>query len=209
MLHPINVELNDVQINDVRLAFPELDPLAAAKGLADFAVGELISFFAGKKRYLSLSHQYVEWLEQLNVKLLPEVEFGPGRLMNQLNLPPGSAAYIGRVLRERQNVELVRRGWASLLATFQAVKSDHDQRKPADRGAPGTLWSITLTKRVHRLLILLLDSWENDQQKRPIAERKSFNLPQISENRLDYVKITYTMPDIERLIPVIQRRLDQ
>jgi hypothetical protein len=56
--------------------------------------------------------------------------------------------------------------------------------------------------------MILIDAWETDQLKKDIPERRSFNLPQISENRLDYIKITYTMPDIERLIPLIQQRVN-
>jgi hypothetical protein len=205
MPNAIQIELDDAQIDDVRRAFPELDPLVAAPALAYFAVSEVISLFAGRKRYLSLSHQYVEWLEQLNVKLLPEVEFTAGRLMNQLSLPPGSAGYIARVLRDRQNVELMKRGWSGLLAAFQAAKGDHDEHAP--KGTVGSFLSITLTKREYRLLMLVLDALEAEQLKKSRTQRVSINLPDISETRLDYIKIKYTIQDVERIIPLLQARI--
>jgi hypothetical protein len=198
----IQIMLEDTQIADLQRAFPELDPIACAREIARFAAKEMIDLLAGKKRYTSLSHQYVDWLEQLNANLLPNAEFTPRRVMNQFNFPPGTASYIARVLRDRQNVTLMTRAWETLLASFKAVKADNDAKPVNQRAGPGVLLSITLTKREHRQLVMLLDEWEAEQLKKT-SGRTTINLPAVSENRLDYIKILYTITEIERVIDLL------
>jgi hypothetical protein len=201
----IQITLEDTQIADLQRAFPELDPVTCTREIARFATIEMIGLLAGKKRYTSLSHQYVDWLEQLNANLLPNVEFTPRRVMNQFNFPPGTASYIARVLRDRQNVRLMERAWKSLLATFKEIKTDHDAKPPKERGGPGQL-SVTLTRREYRQLLMLLDEWEAEQLKKKPADRKSINVPEKSEDRLDYIKIKYKITEIESIIGLLAQK---
>jgi len=205
----ITISIDEAQLADLQHAFPELAADRCAAGIANFAMAEMISLLAGKKRYLSLSHQYIEWLEKLNADLLPEVEFTPRRLMNQFNFPPGSASYISRVLRDRQNVVIMARSWKSLVNKFEEVKKSHDllpQNQRRDES--GKLWSITLTKRENRLLDILLEEFEASELAKPFDKRESINLPELSEIRMDYVKIKYKMTVIEKLIPLMKAHLE-
>ncbi len=206
MSKSVQFAIKDSQIADLKRAFPELDADACARDISIFATTEMIDLLAGRKRYMSLSHQYVEWLEQLNAELLPDVEFTPTRLMNQFNFPPGTASYIARILRDRQNVTLMNRGWETLLTKLKSVKSEHDGLEVKDKGEAGKLWSITVTKREYRQLEILLDECEAEQIEKAPKDRESINLPDISEKRLDFVKIKYKMTEIERVIKLLEKR---
>jgi hypothetical protein len=202
----ITVVIEEAQLADLQHAFPELEAGECAARVATFATAEMIALFAGKKRYLSLSHQYIEWLEKMNAELLPEVEFTPRRLMNQFYFPPGSASYISRVLRDRQNVVIMGRTWTTLLKKFKDVKKLHDDTPQNQRGGVGNLWSITLTKREYRQLEILLEEFEALELAKPLGKRESINLPEVGEIRMDYMKIKYKMTVIEKLIPLLEER---
>jgi hypothetical protein len=206
MAKNIQFPIEDSQIQDLEHAFPELDSDECARAIAIFATTQIIDLLAGRKRYMSLSHQYADWLEELNAKLLPDVEFTPRRLMNQLNFPPGTAAYIARILRDRQNTTLMTRTWRTLLARLKKVKAEHDQLPENKRGGVSNLWSVTLTKREYRQLEMLLDEWEAEQIEKAPEERQSINLPEISENRMDFIKIKYKMTEIEKIITLLENR---
>src|SRR5688572_13544930 len=79
----------------VRRAFSDQkDPADVAAKIAQLATDELIDLIGGRKRYISLSHQYIEWLQALYAAVLPGEEYTYRRLLDKFNFPPGTASYV-------------------------------------------------------------------------------------------------------------------
>ena len=199
----IELEFSDQQLKDFQVVFPELDPEIAAKAVASHATSEMLELFSGRKRYLSLSHQYIEWLESLNADLLPQTEFSPARLMNCFHFPPGSAAYISRVLRDRQNTVLVQQATQGLLNKLQEVESQHGAYLSNGKNSL-TNHSIVLAKREYHQLKVLLDEWEAKQLELSPEERNPINYPKVSENRMNFVKVHCTLSEVRKILAAIE-----
>jgi len=71
----VTVNIDGERVAVLQKAFPQQKLEDAAIRLATIATNELIDLLAGKKRYLSLSHQYIEWVQQIYEALLPEEEY--------------------------------------------------------------------------------------------------------------------------------------
>src|SRR5947209_8764524 len=140
----------------VRRAFPERPEDEAGLKVATIATNELIDLLAGKKRYLSLSHQYIEWVQQIYEALLPDDEFTYRRIFDGFNFPPGAAGYIARVLRARQNTPLNTKAKNGLSTKCTKESDDYDKLSATDK--PGArLRSLRLTAREYDLLQMAVD----------------------------------------------------
>lgn len=70
--------------------------------IARLALDSWVDLFSGRKRYRSLTEQYLEWLESVYTEVLTEEEPGERRLFSQCHFPYGQAQYLARILREQQ-----------------------------------------------------------------------------------------------------------
>lgn len=149
----ITLVVNEDVLGTLDSAFPEIGGAKAAQGLAEMMFGEIVGLFAGKKRYLSLSHQYIEWIQEIHEALLPAEEYTYDRLFNRFQFPPGTAAYMARVLRGRQNTDLNGRAVTGLRAKLADALATY---KANDRPGAGRV-SIRLTLREYAILIATID----------------------------------------------------
>jgi len=97
----------------------------ALQRFAVLAVTALTDWVTGKKRYRTLTEQYIDWVEQVYVELLPQDEApSTDRIYNSLNMPHGQASYIARVLAAKTLVHWRQLATAELRTALQAVEKD-------------------------------------------------------------------------------------
>ncbi len=78
------------------------DEQDAMSRFSNLAVTALLDWLSVKKRYRSLTDQYIDWVEQIYTDLLPQEEApSTERIYNSLNMPYGQASYIARVLSSK------------------------------------------------------------------------------------------------------------
>jgi len=119
----ITLTLMEEEFAKLRRAFPESENIhQVATDIAKIATQEFINLLAGEKRYLSLSHQYIEWLEELYKHVLPNEEYTYNRIAENFNFPPGQGAYITRILRSRQYGEKYKAALVSLESKLKREK---------------------------------------------------------------------------------------
>jgi hypothetical protein len=116
------VDINDALVN--ALAPPIAEQLHAdatkREQLASFALGQVIGWMAGRAAYQSLTEQYTEWLTALLPAFYAEEPPSAAHIFNSFSVPYGRAAYISRVLLEKQHTVWRQRGQQNLRAALQA-----------------------------------------------------------------------------------------
>ena len=154
---PLQQDLHRILLN----AFPEgagdsANVKLMGEVLALIMLEELCYLFDGRRRYLSLSHQYIEWMEQIYGKVLPDEDYTYDRIARQFGFPPGQAAYLARVLKDRQNVELERRADEGLKAKLMKAKEEFETLDP-QAALTQKEPTLILTHREFRFLRLLIE----------------------------------------------------
>ena len=61
----IRVEITSEQEKIIQSAFPETNVADTALKLVELMADEFFMLISGNKRYLSLSHQYIEWVQKI------------------------------------------------------------------------------------------------------------------------------------------------
>jgi hypothetical protein len=151
----VNLKAGKDQLRILRAAFPEIgNSEKIVYEIADLMFCEAVDLLAGKKRYLTLSHQYIEWIEQIHSRLLPDKEYTYDRIANQFQFPPGSAGYMTRVLRSRQNNTIHTKSIANLKKKLEEKKKIYKAEKQSDQSRV----DIRLTHREHDILRTTVDS---------------------------------------------------
>src|SRR5271157_2790090 len=69
--------------------------------LVTLALTQWTTFLLGKRRFRSITELYIDWFGRVFEDILPDEEPDERALVERMNLPYGQAAYIARVLRER------------------------------------------------------------------------------------------------------------
>jgi len=185
------------QIAKLQKSFPESEDIQeVATTLARLMLYEIIGLLAGEKRYLSLSHQYVEWLQEIYAEILPGEEYTYERLYNEFNFPPGTAQYLARVLRDRQNADLHKRAKARLKKTISKEITEHDNL-PADKQPKAKLRSVKISAREYDLLILAVD--------RLFAKEEDIEYPKVTSRRTGrFVGISMHVEGLKKVLPEIE-----
>lgn len=101
----ISLTLSTEQANSLQSSFgSSTKPLTDAQLeiIARLALDSWVNLFSGRKRYRSLTEQYLEWLDSIYTEVLTEEEPGERRLFSQCHFPYGQAQYLARILREQQ-----------------------------------------------------------------------------------------------------------
>ncbi|MGM4915424.1 hypothetical protein [Rhizobium ruizarguesonis] len=70
--------------------------------LANFALDQVLGWMSGRTAYQSLTEQHTEWLTALLPIFYPDDVPSAERIFNNFSVPYGRAAYISRVLLEKQ-----------------------------------------------------------------------------------------------------------
>jgi hypothetical protein len=116
---------------------------------------DFIQLLGGNRRYLSLSHQYIEWVQKLYSLVLQGEEFSYDRLLNSFYFPPGQAAYISRVLKGRNNVELQVAAKINLIRKLTNDINEYDQLIE-DEQRKNQMRQLILTTREYQILDILV-----------------------------------------------------
>jgi len=188
----INFTLDKDRVVVLRSAFPDNDDIQqVANTIAQLITNELIDLLAGEKRYLSLSHQYIEWVQRIYEELLPNEEYTYERLYNKFNFPPGTAAYMARVLRARQNTTLRIRALKELKEKLSRESQIYKALKP-DQQINQSTRNIKITARAYDLLGMAVD--------RLIAKGTPIEPPTTTSRSKEYVAFSYSVQYIERIL---------
>jgi hypothetical protein len=78
------------------------DPQKREK-IAKFAIAQVLGWMAGRSSFQSITEQQTEWLAQLFPLFFEEEAPTAERIFNNFGVPYGRAAYISRILLEKQN----------------------------------------------------------------------------------------------------------
>lgn len=114
------VEIDDALI--AKLAAPIREQLSAEAGkreeVARFALGQVIGWMGGAVTHQSMTEQHTEWLTELLPTFYPGEVPSAGQIFNNFSVPYGRAAYISRVLLEKQHTTWRAKGRDNLLTAL-------------------------------------------------------------------------------------------
>jgi hypothetical protein len=194
----ITITLDKKRVVVLRRAFPESADLnQVATTIAGLITNEFIDLLAGEKRYISLSHQYIEWIQQLYEAVLPDEEYTYRRLYDRFNFPPGAAAYIARVLRQRQSTTLHARAIAGLKTKFKKEMDAYAKIPPKEQSPTRKLRSLRLTAREYDLLLMVDDQL--------MGKSIDIGYPQVTSRGKEFVVVTYNIDYMEIALPEIDK----
>jgi len=136
------------------------DPAKRAQ-FAEFALTQVIDWMAGRSTYQSMTEQHTAWLMALLPVFYPDDVPSAERIFNNFSVPYGRAAYISRVLLEKQQTAWRARGRAKLLAALNAKSAEAQQN--VDAGDALRYVAISLDNIAYReLTVLLEDIFKDD-----------------------------------------------
>jgi hypothetical protein len=144
------------------------DQLEAFVGLA---VRSWIDLVTGRRRYRSLTEQYLDWLSQLYSSILQDEEPSEARLFTQLNFPYGQSQYLARVLRDQHPGPWRVKALAAVRKALLLRKVDASQWVKEGRGEDMISMNISKAGRVELGLLLGRLSERNVQGVSPIQTK--------------------------------------
>lgn len=157
------VEIDDAGLVGVTTSIREqlaANPAKRAQ-LVEFALTQVIDWMAGRSTYQSMTEQHTAWLMTLLPVFYPDDVPSAERIFNNFSVPFGRAAYISRVLLEKQQTTWRTRGRANLLAALNA-KNDEAQHN-VDAGDAHRYVAISLDNVAYRELTVLLEDLFKDE----------------------------------------------
>ena len=182
----------------LKRAFPEKKDIAdVATKVAQLVTNEFIDLLGGRKRYISLSHQYIEWFEDLYETVLPDEEYTYRRLLDKFNFPPGTAAYVARVLRQRQNTTLHQRAKDGLKKKLEEKIKEYDDLPNTPAKPTQKTRSIDLTAREYDLLQSLVDV--------VLTRRESIGIPKVTFRTREFLTAEYNVDHMRAVLAEIEK----
>lgn len=155
--------INDGALEGVAVSIRDqlaADPAKRAQ-FAEFALTQVIDWMAGRSTYQSMTEQHTAWLMSLLPVFYPDDVPSAERIFNNFSVPYGRAAYISRVLLEKQQTAWRARGRAKLLAALNAKNAEAQQN--VDAGDALRYVAISLDNIAYReLTVLLEDIFKDD-----------------------------------------------
>lgn len=192
----VSLTIDGDRVAVLQKAFPDKKPDDAAIQIATMATNELIDLLAGKKRYLSLSHQYIEWVQQIYEALLPEEEYTFRKIFDGFNFPPGAAGYIARVLRGRQNTSLTTKAKDGLTTKCSKEIETYDKLPQVEK--PGSkMRSLRLTSREYDLLQMIIDKL--------LLAGEPIDPPETTSRTREFVSASWNVENLRRIKPEIPK----
>jgi hypothetical protein len=141
--------------------------------IARLAVGSWIDLFGGRKRYRSLTEQYLEWLDELYSTVLKDEEPGERRIFGQLHFPFGQAQYLSRILRDQHLGAWRRKAFESLKSLFEGRLDEAKKWAKDGRGEERMVFTVSKGARVEMDGILGTLSEANTPRVSPIRTEGS------------------------------------
>ncbi|OAI07190.1 hypothetical protein A1353_07490 [Methylomonas methanica] len=99
------------------------DPVKRER-LAGFALGQVLGWMAGRSSFQSMTEQHTEWLTQLLPLFYADDVPSAERIFNNFSVPYGRAAYISRVLLEKQHSAWREKGRNTLMTGLTAKQAE-------------------------------------------------------------------------------------
>lgn len=170
-----SVDLSDESLdglaNSIRMLLEQ--DSTKREAFIQFAVSEMVQWMSGGTRYLSLTDQHLNWLEELLILFYPEETPSTDRLFNDFSVPYGRAAYISRVLVEKQHSSWRKKGQKMLRAALQ--RQNEDAVQLVNDGDPLKRLSVSIDKVSHReLRVLVSEIIQQDDALPPPVNKHSF-----------------------------------
>lgn len=195
----IEIEVNDKYLNNIKNMFPEYDSQEEVLiKLCEFSLIELIELFSGNRRYLSLSHQYIEWLEKIYEALLPDEEITKNRLQNYFNFPPGTSQYMERVLRDKSNTSIHKKS----IEKLHVILKDEILKFNANPSIISNLReNIKITYRQEKFICDLIDEYF-------AQENKTIDYPKITSTPSRKFKIiSWHINELKKFFELLERKI--
>lgn len=197
----VSFVLDEEQKKVLERAFPgKPDYQEVAKKISVFITNEFIDLLAGKKRYLSLSHQYIEWIQSVYEILLPDEEYTYQVFSDRFNFPPGTASYMARVLRSRQNSTLHNKAIKNLKIKLEKEKEIFDGL-PQDKKVNQTNRLLKLALREVDILQMLIDDLYRKDQ--PVDQ------PKLTSSSKEFANISVDIQSINKILPEFSNYLKE
>ncbi|MEA2887701.1 MAG: hypothetical protein QOD11_2061 [Bradyrhizobium sp.] len=134
--------------------------------LATFALGQVLGWMSGRTAYQSMTEQHTEWLTALLPIFYPDEVPSTERIFNNFSVPYGRAAYISRVLLEKQRTTWRQKGKDNLLAALKrklAEAQKNNKNGDGSKSVPVSLDNISYRE----LTVLLEDLFREDANLPP------------------------------------------
>lgn len=131
------------------------DEPAKREELAKFALEQVLGWMAGRTSFQSMTEQHTDWLLKLLPVFYADDVPSAERIFNNFSVPYGRAAYISRVLLEKQHTAWRVRGRQKLLDALNAKKAEADAFVTAGDGLQYV--PISLDNTAYRELTVLLE----------------------------------------------------
>ncbi len=150
------VEIDDALVGALTNSLGEqLQDEAKREQLAAFALKHVLKWMAGQTAYQSMTEQYTEWLTELLPIFYPDDVPSTERIFNNFSIPYGRAAYISRVLLEKQQTIWRQRGKANLLASLKGKEAEAQANN--DKGEALKYVPVSLDSISYRELTVILE----------------------------------------------------
>src|SRR5262249_15175607 len=124
------IEIDDLEIENLAETVQNQlrDDAAKRSEFASFALMQVIRWMAGRTAYQSLTEQQTAWLTELLPTFFGDRVPTPSQIFNSFSVPYGRAAYISRVLLEKQNTHWRNKGKAILVAALseKRMQAEHN-----------------------------------------------------------------------------------
>jgi hypothetical protein len=140
-------------------------PAETAQLISEAALQSWIGIFSGKTKYRSLNELYLDWLEQIFNEIDPEAKPSQRYLFQRLNFSHGQAAYLTRVLLDKQNSRWREKAKVELRDVLVARKAEVDQIIKAGQSYVQKL-DFDLSKAARLELNLLLETLHDAGEKK-------------------------------------------
>jgi hypothetical protein len=140
-------------------------PADMAQQISEVALQSWIGIFSGKTRYRSLNELYLDWLERIFNEIDRDAKPSQRYLFQRLNFSHGQAAYLTRVLLDKQNSRWREKAKIELRDVLAGRKDEIDKIIAAGQGYAQKL-DFDLSKAARLEMNLLLETLHDAGEKR-------------------------------------------
>ncbi|MDC7675182.1 hypothetical protein [Asticcacaulis machinosus] len=139
--------------------------------LAGFALQQMLGWMNGQVRHQSMTEQHTEWLTELLPVFYPGEAPSAEKIFNNFSVPYGRAAYISRVLLEKQQTEWRKKSKANLLA---ALKTKNAEAEKNNKGGDAFKYvPVSIDNVSYRELSVILEELYEVEAELPPPVNKS------------------------------------
>ncbi|CDZ59632.1 hypothetical protein [Neorhizobium galegae] len=151
------VEIDDKLVEALAAAVADKlgEDAGTREAFAKFALEQILGWMSGRTTYQSMTEQHTEWLTALLPVFYPDEAPSPERIFNNFSVPYGRAAYISRVLLEKQQTIWRKKGRDTL---FVALKAKDAEATANNNKADGRkLVPVSLDNASYRELTVIVE----------------------------------------------------